>query len=75
MATVDDIETALQAQTPAELHAHIPALAQVLARLSDGRLSPKEVRRRLADPALSAMPSGASCIARAARWLRLHRSR
>lgn len=53
MATINDIESVLRAQLPADLHVHIPALAQVLARLSNSSLPEKEAQHRLSDPVLS----------------------
>src|SRR5947207_9097317 len=50
MTTIEHIETTLRAQLPADLHARIPALAQILAHLSDVSLLPEEARQRLADP-------------------------
>lgn len=49
-----DIEAALRAALPADLHGAIPALAQTLAEASTGILSPEEAQSRLtANPELA----------------------
>src|SRR5262245_61136532 len=51
MTTAADIETALRSALPAELHAHIPDLARLLADAAQNRLPQADVQQRLAtDP-------------------------
>ncbi|MCG8348711.1 MAG: tetratricopeptide repeat protein [Chloroflexales bacterium] len=53
MSTPQTIETILRAAVPAALHPHLPRLAQLLADVATGALSPAAAQAQLRDPTLT----------------------
>jgi tetratricopeptide (TPR) repeat protein len=53
MSTAPDIEAALHAVLPLDLHTHVPGLAQLLADVASGALTAEQAHDRLANPALA----------------------
>jgi hypothetical protein len=47
MTNINEIEATLRANVPADLHAHIPHFAELLAAIGDGTVTPSAARSRI----------------------------